>query len=525
MQLRSNKGIDKITAISELEDIIFNAVESQTSGKYEPTGLQEEIIVNFGQGNFEIILALHPNDVGKTTAGVQILKNIIWPHDPTWFSWWKGFSYFKDKVFNLKTFRIVAQHTNLIETGAIQTEINRWWPQKRFEWIKGGQHYPSQCVCDSGWIGDALSYNQSREEHESKKISILWADEPPPPDLIGAMTSRFSEGMLWLITATPIKCGTFLDIMKDMEDSGTKVKRLTGTAWENSIDPEKGKPNHLKTKYGLRTNEEITSKISRCPKDERDARIYGQASQKSGKIYPTFNRDVHVRYFDLGDPEVKKWNFYMSVDPHHNHYPFYQWWAYTPNGQHICVNEWPTFDTFGAFYDEVRNDYLCPFGPEDLSKFMKIFDGSEMGFINLERFLDPFYGLGAGSGTDAASLAAMYIQYGIAFTLPARNQIDLQRDVINNLLKYDPMVPTSEPSIFWMPHCVNSIRMMERHCWDDAGEKETQKYKEGSDTCKIYLAGFADRGYIEQKKQAVNIVSQYNEINERIKAMPNVSLG
>lgn len=524
------QSIQRVDAINQLEDVLFTSMESQSFGTYEPTGLQEDIIVAFGQGEYEIVLALHPNDVGKTTAGAQIAKNIIWPHDPKWFSWWPGYSFFRDKKFELRTFRITAQHTNLTEEGAIQTEIQRWWPQGRYEWQKGGQHYPSKCICDTGWSGDALSFNQSREEHESKKVSFLWSDEPPPADLLGAMTSRFSEGMLWLITATPVKCGAFLDIIKDMEDGGTKIKRLTGSAWQNSTNPEKGKPNHLRTKYGLRSDAEILSKIARCPRDERDARIYGKASTKAGKRYPDFNRDVHVRFFELGDPDVKKWNCYMSMDPHYKYYPFIQWWAVRPDNKKICFNEWPTYDFLGGFYDEIRDTLQCPWNVEDIANFIKLFDGSQYGINIIDRFMDPYYGYGStnGAGNGTESLCSFYLKHGIIFTLPPRQQIDVQCEAINQLIKYDPQMPvceSNEPDIFWMPHCVNSIRMMERHFWDEDKEKESPKFKEGPDCTRIFLAGLGGNGYINHDKKETRIIESQGFIDSHIERLHSIALG
>lgn len=528
--MQSVRKLHPVETLDEFEDQLFQQIESKSISQYEPTGLQEDVIFAVGCGKYEIILALHPNDVGKTTAGTQICKNIFWDYDPTWFSWWKGYSIFKDKIFPLKSFRITAQHTNLAETGAIQTEINRWWPRGRFQWEKGGQHYPSKCRTDTGWMGDALSYNQSREEHESKKVSFLWSDEPPPADLLGAMTSRFAEGMLWLITATPIKCGAFLDVIQDMIDSGTRVKQLSGTAAENSITD--GKPNHLGTKKGLRTNEEIKSKIARCPKEEQDARIYGKPSRKSGKIYSDFDRNVHVRFWDMSLPQIKLWNTYMFMDPHPKYYPFIQWWAVTPEEYRICLNEWPTFEMFGNYYDEVRDTLVCPYDAEAIAQFIKIYDGTQYGLEAPKRYLDPYFafsgGGSAGESRTTESLQSQYVKYDIKFDIPPRELIETQREEIRRLLKYDlqkPICANNEPKIFYMPHCVNSIRMMERHSWDDEHECEAQRYKEGPDCTRGFLAAYGNRGYIKKENKIITLNNQNSVLQNYIKNMPEISLG
>ena len=491
----SKSKITLTSSVSQLRDTILEKMENLTAPQYEPSGLQEEIISYFGSGKYQIIVALHPNDVGKTTAGVNILKNIIWPYDPTWFGWWEGKNIFRDREWPTKRFRIASEHKHLEETGAVQIEIAKWWPKDGYVWEKNGQKFPSKCLINrSQWQGDALSYTQDRKQFESVKIDVMWSDEPADPDLVGAITSRFTETdkMLWLVTATPIKCGPFLDILSDLKDKGTRVKYLTGTARENSIIS--GKPNHLGTKRGLRTDEAITAKIAATPLDERDARCYGKANTKAGKIYYDFDRNIHVQDFDLSSDYAKSWNCFMSMDPHPKAYPFIKWWAIAPDGKRIQYNEWPTVDYLdGNYYDEIRNTLACNLDAEMLSKFMKIMDGTQFGLHMMNRFMDPR----PAKSTEHQygkndSLLMQFAKYGIDFTIPPAQYIDVQRDSIRKDQKYDKQMPISamnEPMYYIMPHCLNSIRMEERHYWDEDGETESERYKEGPDCDRFFYAG------------------------------------
>jgi hypothetical protein len=45
--------------------------------EYEPTGLQEAIILAVGCGRYKIVVAFDANRVGKTTTIVNIAKNIF----------------------------------------------------------------------------------------------------------------------------------------------------------------------------------------------------------------------------------------------------------------------------------------------------------------------------------------------------------------------------------------------------------------------------------------------------------------
>lgn len=523
---RLQPKLNLASSLSQLKDELQKNIEVLSAPTYEPTGLQEDIIHTFGTGKYQIIVALHPNDIGKTTAGANILKNIIWPHDQTFFSFWNGYSIFKDRDWKLKRFRIASEHTYLKETGAIPIEIGNWWPQGKYEWVKGGQDFPSQCTCDNGWKGDALSYTQDRKQHESTKFEVLWTDEPANPDLVGAFTSRFIEAdkMLWLVTATPIKCGPFLDMLTDLKDKGTRVCYLTGTAYENSIT--KGKPNHLGTKRGMRTDESIAAKIASTPESERDARCFGKANSKAGRIYYDFDRNVHVRDFDLTSDYAKSWNCFMSMDPHPKHFPFIQWWALAHDKKWICYNEWPTFDTLNNYYDEVRHSLVCNYDAEAISRFIKIYDGTQYGLHMYDRFIDPRPARQTENhyGKTTESLVGQYSKFGINFTLPPMQLIEVQRDTVRGLMKYDKQLPIcsiNEPSFYVMPHCVNTIRMNERHFWDEDNECEAERYKEGPDCQRFIHAGVQASSHKYKKPDNCEEVvkKKVNKVNPIIELM------
>ena len=514
--------------LNQLRDTIFEQLEKQAAPDYIPTGLQEDVILHVGQGKYQIILALHPNDVGKTVTGVNILRNIIWQCDPNYFAWWDGYSVYRDKNFHLKKFRIASVPSNLMEGKAIQTEIKAWWPFQRYEWLKGGKPYPSTCTTDNGWTGDALSYNQSVTAFESIKLSFQWWDEPGKADLIGASSQRFAQdGMLWLITATPVNAGAFLDVIDDLCDRGTKVKKLTGTADDNCIDD--GKPNHLGTKRGIRTREQIEDKKRNCPLDEYDARILGKANYKTGRIYPTFDRIFHISDYDLNADYFKKANCFTTMDIHGKAYPFVQMWALTEDKTWICYNEWPTYEELGNnYYDEVRKHLICSYDIESLSRFIKIYEGSQWGLHILQRWMDPR----AGKNSDGAlgsteSYMAKFSRYGLDFDLPDLQWIENERDKIRSLLKHDIHDPLEKPQIVFMPHCVNSIRMIERHYWDDDKEKESEQYKEGPDCMRILFAGFRDRKFktINSMKNNHKLIKTIeNPIVTKMKEMAQISM-
>ena len=509
-----------------LKEMVSRLDQYVQGATFEPTGLQEEMIYAVGCGDYNIIVALHANDVGKTALGVNILKNIILKPDAKWFSWWEGKSLFKEKSFPLKRFRITGTPTSLADNGAIRQEILKWWPANEYESDKAGKHYFSQYKFRNGWVGDCLSYEQSRTEFESVKTDIIWSDEPPPHALVGAMTSRFADNFLWIITATPLECGIFLDLLDDIEDASVrnnlaiKVKRLTGTAFDNSV--KSGKANHLGTKRGLRSDESISRKVSVCPPDEYKPRIMGEGSHKSGKIYPEFDRMHHVLDFDMNSPMIKNCNAYMCIDPHIKYYPAIQWWLFMPDGIRYLYNEWPMYDDFNSYYDEIRTSKEFSMQIKTLCDIIKVLDMTEYGIKIEKRFVDPYFASGLGGGVTDKTLGVVkdFAQYGIMLSLPPKDKMQVAHNDIRRALHWECMQSKSnfnQPMIYMASHCRNSIRAIERTYWKEGKEVEAEDYKDYCDTARMFFAGVQSYVHKKEEPKTVKYVPVYQSIIDSMK--------
>jgi hypothetical protein len=284
-------------------------------------------------------------------------------------------------------------------------------------------------------------------------------------------------------------------------------------------DKDLGKPNHLGRNKGLWTTEQIKRYEANTPADERPARIYGKANAKSGKIYPDFCADVHVigapncpyNGFDINSPTAKKANCFVAMDPHPKGYPAIQWWMLLENGDMICYNEWPTQAQLGGNYDEIRTSVICNHTPEVISRFIKVLDGTTYGLNMRARVMDPRLGKATegtyGNKTD--SLMAEFSKHGLIFELPVAERIEVLREVIRDKLRYEKSLPVNEynkPKIYWMSHCMNSIRAIERHYWDtpDSGksnETEAERYKDFVDTLRYLLSWLDGNGHRDVTKK------------------------
>jgi len=516
---------------SGLKSGVLDKVKLMQVKEFHPTGILEPVIKAVGDTKtiHTIVNSQGNNKGGKTALGAVILRNIIWEYDPIYFNF-KNFVQwpFIDNDGNpIKRIRIVGTASNVANDGPIRLEILKWWPRGRYEELKAGQTYFSKYVTDTGWLVDVMTFNQSPDQFEGPLISFHWVDEPAKPDLIGAFTSRWSKGGIILFTQTPINAGPMLDILGDLKDKGTNVIKISSKLDDNSITS--GKLNSTGKMRGLMTDEEIKSYKITCPPEEYDSRVNGIGSEKEGKVYKHFNRSVHVRDFDIEDPRFKAGNCYCALDMHEKYYPFITWWAIFPPNEvgksyHVCYNEWPTKDTFGEYYHNMRMKADFNMTIENLSKIIKMLDYTQYGYNIVKRGIDPGF-------AKKNDIALEFTKYSIQFDIPKREKIQTQRNNILTMMQYDNTLGNfniyTEPQWFIMPHCKNTIISFDRHYWEDkesvkASRKnidglEAERYKDPVDTARIFESMAVEyfqvlpgnRRVIKKPRPSVNIEDEY----------------
>ena len=553
--MSKQQSLKAVEYLRQIQLEVNDGVKESEVTDFVPTGALEPAIIEIGKfnnpGKTLIINLQCANKLGKTAIASVIARNILWENDPEYFDYpvynkWP----FTDNKYDIdgnlisvgeeiKRFRIVGTAQNTDNSGPIKTEISKWWPRSRYSSMKGGKGYDRLYETDSGWHGDVLTFNQDPDEFEGPLVSFHWVDEPPKPSLIGAFTSRHSQGGILLFTQTPLNAGPMIDVLNDFKEKGASVITINATMRDNSV--KSGKLNSKGTKRGLMTDEAIKDYISTVPLDEVDARIEGRNMGKSGKLYPDFDKLVHVRDFDLQKSEVKQWNCYTVMDPHDKYYPFIQWWAITPPNElgiskHILYNEWPTYASLNGYYDELRKRLVCKMGPEDISKIIKILDGKEFGLNVIGRIIDPQFARNhnADYSKKTDGIVMEYQTEDIAFSFPPLEKIQVQRDKIRKRHKYNieaPITMYNEPSWYIMPHCFNSIRAYERHYWEDGKEIESETFKDPCDCGRMFEAFVSDKEWepirhqVKMKKRNKLLSEVKNHMDKFTGHIKSVGLG
>lgn len=246
----------------------------------------------------------------------------------------------------------------------------------------------------------------------------------------------------------------------------------------------------------------------------------GKPVGTGGKIFPAFDRKLHVKEFDR-ELIAKKANCFMAMDPHSHYYPFCTWIAIIPKNdrqnwpedfhKHIYA-EWPTFEQLGGYYHELRKKLFYKGNLAGIAKEIYARDGTEWGIKIFKRFIDSRYAKGSGSwnwSTSTLGIVELFAQEengGLSFETPFEKQIDAQRQVIHSDMLYNKHAPVNqlnEPSFSVDPACKNTIICLQNHRLEEDSEREDDKYKDPCDALRINYSGLVDFQYKDPNKKGL----------------------
>ena len=231
-----------------------------------------------------------------------------------------------------------------------------------------------------------------------------------------------------------------------------------------------------------------------------------------------YNDEVHTRHYELDSNEARQWMTFMIMDPHDKYYPFMQWWAVKPGplgvDHYVCYNEWPMYETLKCYYDEVAKTLTCNMTPDQLAQIIKTLDCSEYGLQTPERGIDPRFARNskADFAKKSEGIILTYTHFGINFKLPPSQMVDVQREKIRGLLKYEhdlPITIYNEPKITICPWCRNTRRSIGRHYWEEGKEVEAETFKDPADCARMFFALLGERRY---QKPASNVLPKVETI-------------
>ena len=404
---------------------------------------------------------------GKSELMVAILAAIVWPQmAPPCFA-----SPIFQKFPHEKRSRIISTPKEIESIGSLQNAIKRYFPTDKYEFQKKGKFYPCEWTTDTGWIIDAMTYEQSESEFAGPNIGLTIFNEPPPKPIWDESLRRTRAGGIVLGAMTSLLQNPWVVDGIFNRANGQDVRVIFGDVEENCL--QHGKNGHLDHKA-------IEQALSTLDPDEREASRSGKPLSMSGRILKTFNRQVHIApTIERPENEISR---YMVVDPAIGKPVFSIWATVDGTGALHIYDEYPDFEFEGA-----KDSNL---GVDD---FSKIFLAREAGKEVHVRILDRHFGNNRRT-MGGLTLRQEFAQEGIFFQ-DSYQVGDISVEVetgilkIKDYLRYDasrPIDNLNRPKLTIDPKCVNTIAAIERWARDPKTGKPQEKYKDPVD-CVRYL--------------------------------------
>ncbi len=436
---------------------------------FQPNAAQARWIAEISRRGAYIVVNASGNGAGKTYGMVAVLGAFLWPDlAPGCFP--------RDvlvKPGRPKRARIISTPKELEDIGSLQTTIAQLWPQGRYDPQKGGRSFYSQYSTDTGWVLDLMSYEQAVSEFAGPNIGLLCFNEPMPKPIWDESIARTRKG------------GLILAAMTSLRDNPWVVDGLLGKANGDDIRVVYGDIEDNCKQHGANgtlEHSDIDRLLMQYDPDERESRKTGKPLRFSGRIYKTFNRDVHVAKEVFKVPSDEFTSLYMSVDPAIGK-PFACIWAYVDRYGVINIfDEYPATDFEGAKDSNLTvRDYAAIFKRKE--------EGKPVDRIIDRHFANHRMDVGGRSLKEEFGDAGCDFMDSYSDGSGDLNEVETGILAVKAYLRYNTQAPlssTNRPKLRISPNCTNTIKAFERWTRDPDTHKPDEHFKDHMD-CVRYL--------------------------------------
>jgi DNA polymerase III delta prime subunit len=248
----------------------------------------------------------------------------------------------------------------------------------------------------------------------------------------------------------------------------------------------------------------------------------GKPRRSGGRVWVPFDPDIHVARSKLVPLSLiaAKGNAFASIDPHSAYYPAIIFGAIVPRNDRgrwpedyykVIYDEWPNRQVMGGDYADLRHKAYFTGSLADIARVLvskevqRGADGKDYHIPHHQRYIDTRYAKGAGGGSWSTSTSGIVQEFarpdngGIILTLPPERMIDAQRAVLIDEMRYNTVADLNtynEPTVLIYPNCVNLIRSLKNHRYEEDSEREADTgEKDFSDAFRIWRAGVSEWRY------------------------------
>ena len=370
-------------------------------------------------------------------------------------------------------------------------------------------------VLKSGTIIRFKTYKQGREAFASDDIDLIWNDEEPPFDIYREQKMRLidRDGEL-IFTLTSLKGVTELisEIFEDHEVVEAQHAPLVNETLPRVVEKNGAKFFMLWTTENKYINQaRLSEDLKVMSRLEIKSRIYGIPVNLQGRIYPMFNKKIHVVSADRVPSKLV--TLYHVLDPHDRKPWAMIWIAVDKTNTAYVIREYPWKQNFNEMeFDDKTYDEYAEVIRNTEQELLEIY-----GRKVYKRIIDPNFGnktvkLAKRSGGRADTTPIKELrERGFKFD-DGIDAIEAGHIQVRKLLywKEKDGEIVVQPKIFWLEDCTNSILHHSRYSWKDietadGDEKKTpqitQKYKDYPDLTRY--GAMAGLRYIEIKPRVM----------------------
>ena len=315
---------------------------------------------------------------------------------------------------------------------------------KKIEKIQG--KVPSKIIFQNGSTVDFFSGEQDTFRFEGVTAHLAVFDEPPEQaKWVAVKRGLIVNGGITLFSMTPLSEPWIFDtLLEDAKAEGEDVLVASCNLFDPEVDwmSEKDK-------------EDFKREVERKDPREVQARIYGKFTHLLGRVFPTFNEDIHVV-----DPSLRPLNdgdtYGVTVDPADRKPWMIVWWKVDKAGEVHFIDEWPNVPfTSMKTSENTLDDYVALIKERE----------EKLGIKVMFRFLDPNFGP-KHSVLTGTRLVDELAKRGLYFDTKITDRIDFGHDMVRDYLDYDPD-KEMPPKITVSTKCWNVINSFLKYTWKE----------------------------------------------------------
>ena len=368
-------------------------------------------------------------------------------------------------------------------------------------------------ILKNGSIVIFKSYDQGVESFAQDDIDLVWNDEEPPYDIYREQRMRLLDRdgeMIFTMTSTKGMTELMTELFEDHDVVESKFCYNLNRELPRIVE-KNGMRLYLlwSTENPYIDQDRVRQEMLLMSQQEILARIFGIPTTLIGKIFPQYNKRVHLRSLDEVPNDVK---LMMVLDPHDRKPWAMQWIVIHKTGTAYCIDEFPNRNFNEILSDDRTYDEYADVIRQKEDALFDIY-----GKQTYKRIIDPNFGNKAIRKAERQDYKAHTTikqemdkrGFNFADAIDALEEGHLKvREKLHYEVKDEQII--KQPAFLITDNCFNTITHLSRYSRKDImmadgdvrdNAKPQEKYKDFSDCTRYFW--MSDPKFIEALEEFV----------------------